>query len=108
MNVDTRGPYTIDRIHYFKTEKGSQVRALTLLDGDGNQIGMRFPHLGDLRAAAHGFPLSERCSLTLSLGEPVIWNHATIRRWIAGRPLDATEPTETPVNSGLHVAGMDA
>jgi hypothetical protein len=108
MHIDTRGPFTIDRIHYFTTESGSQVQAFTLLDGDGNQIGMRFDTLTELRTAAHGFPLGEQCSLSLSLGEAPIWDNATIRRWIAGRPLDATEPKETPVDSGLHVAGLDA
>lgn len=100
MNVDTKGPYTIDRIHYFTTERGAQVRSLTLHDGDGNDIGMRFDRLCELRTIAAGIPLGKSVSLTLSLNDRAIWDRDLIRRWINGDDLAFAGPVASQMEAG--------
>jgi len=91
MRIDTKGPYQIDRIHHFPTDRRAMVTSLTLIDDAGNEIGMRFDTLAELRAAAAAFPLTDGVRLLDSLhGEPVK-DVATIRRWIrADQVMEAT------------------
>jgi hypothetical protein len=107
MHIGTCGPYALEAIHYFKIDSGAQCRALIVSDGNGNQLSLTATTLDELRRIASAFPLAENASLSLSLHDTPVRTHATIRRWIAGRPLD-TANAATPIDSGLHVAGLDA